>query len=113
MDPIGFSMENYDAIGYWRTADHGAPIDASGTLFNGTAVTGISGLREMLVSNPDVFVGVMTEKMLTYALGRGITYKDMPVVRKVVHDARTENYRFSSLVAGIVKSTPFQFKEAK
>jgi hypothetical protein len=113
MDPIGFSMENFDAVGHWRTADHGAPIDASGTLFNGASVNGIGGLRQMLVSNPDVFVGVMTEKMLTYALGRGITYKDMPVVRKIVHDARTENYRFSSLVAGIVKSTPFQFKEAK
>jgi len=113
MDPIGFSMENFDAIGHWRTSDHGAPIDASGTLFNGSSVNGVDGLRQMLAGNPDVFVGVMTEKMLTYALGRAITYNDMPVVRKIVQDARTSNYRFSSLVGGIVKSTPFQYKEAK
>jgi len=113
MDPIGFSMENFDGVGHWRTNDHGAPIDASGTLFNGAAVNGIAGLRQMLAGNPDVFVGVMTEKMLTYALGRGITYNDMPVVRKIMQDARTGNYRFSSLVLGVVKSAPFQFKEAK
>jgi hypothetical protein len=67
----------------------------------------------MLTGNPDVFVGVMTEKMLTYALGRGITYNDMPAVRKIVQDSRAGNFRFSALVTGVVKSTPFQFKEAK
>jgi mono/diheme cytochrome c family protein len=113
MDPIGFSMENFDAVGHWRTNDHGASIDASGTLFNGATVNGVDGLRQMLINRPDVFVGVMTEKMLTYALGRGITNSDMPAVRKIVQDARTRDYRFSSLVLGVVKSTPFQFKEAK
>jgi mono/diheme cytochrome c family protein len=113
MDPIGFSLENFDAVGHWRTRDRGLPIDASGTLFNGAAVDGVSGLRQMLVGNPNVFVGVMSEKMLTYALGRGITTTDMPAVRKIVQDARSRDYKFSSLVLGVVKSTPFQFKEAK
>jgi hypothetical protein len=113
MDPIGFSLENFDAVGRWRTSDHGAAIDTSGTLFNGSTIDGVNGLRQMLVNRPDVFVGVTTEKMLTYALGRGITYSDMPAVRKIVEDARTRDYKFSSLVLGVVKSTPFQFKEAK
>jgi mono/diheme cytochrome c family protein len=113
MDPIGFSMENFDAVGHWRTKDHGAAIDASGTLFNGSTVNGVTGLRQMLVNRPEVFVGVMTEKMLTYALGRGITHTDMPAVRKIVQDARSRDYRFSALVLGVAKSTPFQFKEAK
>jgi hypothetical protein len=113
MDPIGFSLENFDGVGHWRTNDHGASIDASGTLFNGATIDGVTGLRQMLVSRPEVFVGVMTEKMMTYALGRGITYTDMPYVRKIVQDARSRDFRFSSLVAGVVKSTPFQFKEAK
>jgi hypothetical protein len=113
MDPIGFSLENFDAVGHWRTRDRGLPIDASGTLFNGAAVDGVSGLRQMLVGNPNVFVGVMSEKILTYALGRGITTTDMPAVRKIVQDARSRDYKFSSLVMGVVKSTPFQFKEAK
>ena len=113
MDPIGFSMENFDGVGHWRTSDHGVPIDPSGTLFNGASVNGISGLRQMLAGNPDVFVGVMAEKMLTYALGRGITYNDMPAVRKIVQDARSRDYKFSALVAGVARSTPFQFKEAK
>jgi len=113
MDPIGFSLENFDAVGHWRTKDRGLPIDASGTLFNGASVDGVSGLRQMLVGNPNVFVGVMSEKILTYALGRGITTTDMPAVRKIVQDARSRDYKFSSLVLGVVKSTPFQFKEAK
>jgi len=113
MDPIGFSMENFDGVGRWRTKDHGLPIDASGKLFNGATVDGITGLRQMIVNRPDVFVGVMTEKMLTYAVGRGITNSDMPTVRKIVQEARARDYRFSSLVLGVVKSTPFQYKEAK
>jgi mono/diheme cytochrome c family protein len=113
MDPIGFSLENFDGVGHWRTRDHGAPIDASGTLFNGASIDGVAGLRQMLVDRPEIFIGVMTEKMLTYALGRGITYNDMPAVRKIVQDARARDFRFSSLVTGIVKSTPFQFREAK
>src|SRR6185295_19072620 len=101
MDPIGFSLENFDGVGQWRTKDHGLPIDASGTLFNGASVDGVSGLRQMLVNNPNVFVGVMTEKMLTYALGRGLTYNDMPAVRRIVSDARSRDFKFSSLVVGV------------
>jgi hypothetical protein len=113
MDPIGFALENYDAVGHWRNSEDGAKIDPSGTLFDGTPLDGVVGLRKALVRQPDIFVGVMTEKMMTYALGRGIEYYDMPAVRKVVHDARNNDYRFSTLVSGIVKSEPFQFKESK
>jgi hypothetical protein len=113
MDPIGFALENFDGVGQWRATDDGSAIDASGTLFNGAKVDGASALREMIASHPDVFVGVMTEKMLIYALGRGIDHRDMPVVRKIVADARGKDYRFSSIVLGIATSTPFQFKEAK
>jgi mono/diheme cytochrome c family protein len=113
MDPIGFALENYDAVGHWRNAEEDANIDPSGTLFDGTPLDGVVGLRKALVRQPDIFVGVMTEKMMTYALGRGVEYYDMPAVRKVVRDARNNDYRFSTLVLGIVKSEPFQFKESK
>ena len=113
MDPIGFALENFDGVGHWRTSEDGAKIDPSGTLFNGASLDGVTGLRQALAAQPEVFVGVMTEKMLTYAVGRGIEYYDMPAVRKVVQDARIKNYRFSSIVLGIVKSAPFQMKEAK
>lgn len=108
MDPIGFALENFDAVGHWRNTDDGAPIDPSGTLFNGTRVDGPVALRQMLVSRPQVFAGVMTEKLLTYALGRGLEYYDMPAVRKIVHNAAANNFRFSSLVLGVVNSTPFE-----
>ncbi len=101
MDPIGFSMENFDGIGRWRDQEDGLPIDASGTLFTGAKVNGVPALRREMAAHPDVFVGVLTEKMLTYALGRGIEYYDMPAVRKIVHDAKATNYRFSSIVLGI------------
>ncbi len=111
MDPIGFSMENFDGIGRWRDQEDGLPIDASGTLFTGAKVNGVPALRREMAAHPDVFVGVLTEKMLTYALGRGIEYYDMPAVRKIVHDAKATNYRFSSIVLGIARSVPFQMKE--
>ncbi len=113
MDPIGFALENFDAVGHWRTNDEGGKIDPSGTLFNGAALDGAVGLRQALVNQQDIFVGVMTEKMLTYALGRGLEYYDMPAVRKIVQEARNNAFRFSSLVTGIVTSTPFQMKEAQ
>ena len=113
MDPIGFALENFDGVGHWRTNEDGAKIDPSGTLFNGATLDGAAGLRQALAAQPVVFVGVMTEKMLTYAVGRGIEYYDMPAVRKVVQDARNKDFRFSSIVLGIVRSTPFQMKEAK
>ena len=110
MDPMGFAFENFDAIGRWRASDDGALIDPSGVLFNGARVDGPVAVRQMLTSRPETFVGVMTEKLLTYALGRGVEYYDMPAVRKIVADAGTRNYRFSSLILGIVKSTPFEMK---
>jgi hypothetical protein len=113
MDPIGFALENFDGVGHWRTTEDGAKIDPSGTLFNGAHLDGVAGLRQALVAQPEVFIGVMTEKMLTYALGRGIEYYDMPAVRKVVQDSRNKDYRFSSIVLGIAKSAPFQMREAK
>ena len=113
MDPIGFALESFDGVGRKRSTEDGAPINTSGTLFNGTNVDGIVGLRRNLVAQPEIFVGVMTEKMLTYALGRGLEYYDMPAVRKIVRDGRSKDFRFSSIVLGIVRSTPFQMKEAK
>src|SRR5262249_191560 len=107
MDPIAFGLESYDGIGRWRKTEDGAPIDTSGTLFNGATVDGVVGLRRNLVAHPEIFVGVMTEKMLTYALGRGLEYYDMPAVRRIVGDAKAAGFRFSSLVLGVVRSTPF------
>ena len=111
MDPIGFSLENYDLIGKWRTADDGTPIDASGQLVDGTKIDGAAGLRDALLSRPDVFVSTLTEKLLTYALGRGVRYSDMPAVRAIVREAAGKDYRFSSLISGIVRSMPFLMRE--
>jgi hypothetical protein len=110
MDPIGFAMENFDAVGAWRTVESGAPIDASGELVDGTRVDGVVELRDTLVRQPEVFVGTMVEKLLIYALGRGLTPHDMPTVRAIVRDAAAGNYRFSAVVLGVVKSTPFQMR---
>src|SRR5258706_11095076 len=113
MDPIGFALESFDGVGHWRSTEDGAAINTSGTLFNGASVDGITGLRQNIVAQPEIFVGVMTEKMLTYALGRGLEYYDMPAVRKIVRDAKNRDFRFSSIVLGIVRSTPFQMKYTK
>jgi hypothetical protein len=110
MDPLGFSLENFDATGEWRKKDFSGPIDPSGQLADGTKVNGPVSLREALMKHPDQFVNTMTEKMLTYSLGRGLEYYDMPVVRSIVRDSAKSNYRFTTLVMDIVKSTPFQMK---
>jgi len=111
MDPLGFSLENFDAIGKWRAkSEDGAPIDASGVLLDGSKVDGPATLRAALMSRPDVFVSTLTEKLLTYALGRGVDYNDEPAVRAIVARAAADRYRFSDLVAGIVKSPPFRMK---
>jgi hypothetical protein len=110
MDPVGFALENFDAIGAWRTEEPGGRIDASGELADGTRVDGVVALRRAIVSRPDVFVGTMTEKLLTYALGRGLDYHDAPVVRGIVRDAARNDYRFSTLILGVVHSTPFQMR---
>ena len=110
MDPIGFALENFDGVGQWRTADDGSPIDPSGTLYNGDKVDGPAALRQMLAGHQDVFAGVVTEKLLTYALGRGLEYYDMPAVRKIVQDSSAHGLRMSSLVLGVVESVPFEMK---
>jgi len=112
MDPIGLALENFDAVGAWRSADAGTPIDATGELADGTKVDGVVTLRKALLSRPDVFVGTLTEKLLTYALGRGLDYHDMPAVRSIIRDAAAKNYRFSAIVFGVVHSTPFQMRMA-
>ncbi len=111
MDPIGFSLENFDLTGKWREADGGVPVTASGRLADGTAIDGPAGLRQALLDRREAFVATATERLLTYALGRKVEPFDMPAVRAVVRDAAREDYRFSALVAGIVRSTPFQMKK--
>jgi hypothetical protein len=110
MDSIGFAMENFDAIGAWRAQDSGNPIDASGELADGTKINGVVSLRKALISRPELFAGTLTEKMLTYALGRGLDYRDMPTVRAILRDASGNNYRFSTLLLGVVHSAPFQMR---
>jgi hypothetical protein len=112
MDPLGFSLENFNAVGEYRTKDASGPIDASGQLADGTKINGIVELREALLKHPDYFVGTLTEKLLTYALGRPLEYYDMPVVRGIVAGAAKNDYRFSSLVMGIVRCEPFEMKRA-
>ena len=112
MDSIGFAMENFDAVGAWRTRDAGQPIDASGELSDGTKVDGVVSLRKALLSRPELFAGTLTEKLLTYALGRGLDYRDMPAVRAILRDASRDNYRFSTLILGVVHSTAFQMRTA-
>jgi cytochrome c551/c552 len=111
MDPIGLSMENFDAVGTWRTAENGTPIDASGMLVDGTKLDGVKGLREALLRYSPQFVRVVTENLYMYALGRGTEYYDMPLIRSIVRDAESKDYRFSSLILGIVKSEPFQVNQ--
>jgi hypothetical protein len=113
MDPIGFSLENFDAVGQWRTHDRGVNIDASDTLSDGLKVNGAVSLRQALLTRQDQFVGTLTEKLLLYALGRGIESYDMPAVRAIDREAARNNYRFSSILIGIVKSVPFQMKMKK
>jgi cytochrome c551/c552 len=108
MDPIGFSLENFDLIGKWRDVDGGVPINSTGVLVDGTPLTSSADLRKALLSRSDMFVTTATEKMLTYALGRAVDYNDMPTVRSIVRDASKNDDRFSSLVLGIAKSAPFQ-----
>ncbi|MBZ5677494.1 MAG: DUF1592 domain-containing protein [Acidobacteriia bacterium] len=108
MDPIGFSLENFDAIGRWRVTDEGSAIDAAGQLVDGSKLDGVASLRQALLKYKPQFVRVVTEKLMIYALGRGTEYYDMPLVRSIVRDAERNNYKFSSLVLGVVKSEPFQ-----
>jgi len=107
-EPIGLGMENFDAIGSWRTLDGDTPIDATGTLSDGTKIDGVTGLRDSLVRHSDQFARVVTERMMTYALGRGVEYQDMPTLRSIVQSSAPGKYRFTAIVMGIVKSPAFQ-----
>jgi uncharacterized protein DUF1592/uncharacterized protein DUF1588/uncharacterized protein DUF1585/uncharacterized protein DUF1587/uncharacterized protein DUF1595 len=114
IDPPGFALENFDAVGEWRTlSEAGTPLDASGALPDGTKFDGANGLRDALLGRSGAFVTTATEKLMTYALGRGLEYYDAPAIRNVVRSAQANNYRFSSLVLGIVSSTPFQMRRSK
>ena len=108
MDPLGFALENFDGVGVWRTAEGGTPIDSSGELPDGTPFQGPAELRKALLTKREGFVATVTEKLLTYALGRGLEYYDAPAVRQVIREATPSDYRLSSLIRGIVRSTPFQ-----
>jgi len=108
MDPIGFALENFDGTGKWRTREAGQKLDAAGVLVDGTPIDGIVSLRQQLVRYSPQVVRTVTERLLTYALGRGVEYDDMPVVRSIVRNAEPSNYRFSTVVLEIVKSMPFQ-----
>jgi hypothetical protein len=111
IDPVGFALENYNWVGQWRSVDEAfTPIDASGRLPDGTTFSDLKGFRAALATNQDRFVNTLTEKLLTYAMGRGVEYYDMPAVRKIQRDAGTQRYRFSALVMGIVTSAPFQMR---
>jgi hypothetical protein len=107
MDPIGLAMENYDVIGRWRTMDAGTPIDTRGTLVDGTAIDGPVELRAALLKYEEQIVHNVAEKLMIYAVGRGLEYYDQPVIRAIVRDAAASDYRFSSLVLGVVTSDPF------
>ena len=112
MDPVGFALENYDALGRWRDHEDGYPIDASGGLPDGSKFVGVDALEDGLLRRPDLFAGTITEKLLTFALGRGIEAYDAPAVRKIVRDARGDDFRFTSVILGIVNSTPFQMRKS-
>ena len=113
IDPVGFALENFNAVGQWRDNEgEGEPIDASGALPGTSEFRGVTGLEEALLSRPDLFATTLTEKLMTFALGRGVEYYDAPAVRQIVRDAATHDYRLSSLIVGIVKSTPFQMRRA-
>jgi Protein of unknown function (DUF1588)/Protein of unknown function (DUF1585) len=112
MDPLGFSLENFDPLGQWRTVDAGFPVDASGAMPDGTKFVGVSGLRASLLARPNLFAGTLTEKLMIYALGRGVEYYDMPAIRSITSAAAHDDYRFTKLIEGIITSVPFQMRTA-
>jgi hypothetical protein len=113
MDPIGFAMENFDAVGRWRDNDNGKAIDTSGVFTDGSKFDGIAGLKKVLLAHPEQFVHTVAGKLMMYGVGRNLQYFDEPSIRSVVHDAAPDNYTFASLILGIVKSTPFQMRQSQ
>jgi len=110
MDPIGFALESFDAVGRWRETEAEAPLDVAGSLLGGTEFKGVSGLEQALLEHPDLVARTLSEKLMTFALGRGIVPNDAPAIRKIVRQARDDNYRFSKLILGIAESIPFQMR---
>jgi hypothetical protein len=113
MDPIGFAMENFDAVGRWRDRDADSKIDASGVFPDGVKFEGMAGLKAALLSHPEEFVSTVTGKLLMFAIGRNVQYFDQPAIRAIVKKSAGDNYKFASLVQGVVKSVPFQMREAQ
>jgi hypothetical protein len=114
MDPLGFALEHYDAVGAWRmTAEGGTPVDANGSLPDGSKVDGLNSLRALLMTRQEQFVATVTEKLLSYAIGRGLEHYDMPLVRRIVRDSAPTGYRWSALILGVVESTPFQMRMSR
>jgi hypothetical protein len=111
MDPLGFALENFDAIGRWRTRSEGLPVDATATFPDGTRIDGIRGLREFVVSRRATYVGTFVAKLMTYALGRRLDFRDQPAIRQVVRGAAARDDRWSSIILGIVRSTPFRMRK--
>ena len=113
MDPLGFALENFNAVGEWRTREGDTTIDPSGALPDGTEFRGPAELRKVLLAHPEQFVTTVTEKLMTYAMGRGVEYYDQPAIRKILRESSPSNYRWSSIVTGIVNSTPFQMRRVE
>ena len=111
MDPVGFALENFDALGRWRTLEEGKPVDATGGFPDGAKFTGVAGLEQALLNRPELFAGTLTEKLLTFALGRGIETYDAPAVREIVRAAQKDGFRFSTIVTGVVSSIPFKMRQ--
>jgi hypothetical protein len=114
IDPVGFALENFNAVGQWRDSEvDGQPVDASGAIPGAGEFRGIDGLENALLARPELVVGALTENLMTFALGRGVEYFDAPSIRKIVRNSKKDGYRFSSLILGIVESAPFQMRRAE
>jgi hypothetical protein len=113
IDPVGFALEQFDAVGHWRTLDEGMPVDAAGGLPDGSECVGVGGMEEALLRRPELFVRTLTEKLFTFALGRAPETFDAPAIRKIVREARAQDYRFSSLILGLTTSIPFQMRKSQ
>jgi hypothetical protein len=112
MDPLGFALENFDAIGRWRTKSDGIPVDVSAVFADGTPIEGVKGVRRFVLDRRDDYVLTVVGKLLTYALGRHVDYRDQPAIRHIAREAAASDYRWLSIILGIVKSTPFQMRQA-
>jgi hypothetical protein len=113
MDPVGFSLENYDAVGRWRELESEVPVDTSGGLPDGSQFNGVDGLERALLQRPNLFASTLAEKLLIYALGRGVESHDATAVRTVVSEAAASDFRFSSIILGVTRSAPFQWRKTR